>query len=112
LTSPVSGRDQVAVKADDDVAREEAAASRSLSQPFRPGPKNGRLLEQETGVDTVEQTRRTFEAAARLAAKLKDGERERAVTHGPRPQPAPAEAPPHTQQPGIHHGVRGGMPPA
>ncbi|MFF8097904.1 hypothetical protein [Streptomyces sp. NPDC016675] len=90
--------------------RRRARRLEVASQPFRPGPKNGRLLEQETGVDTVEQTRRTFEAAARLAAKLKDGKRERAVTHGSRPQPAPAEAPPHTQQPGIQHGVRGGMP--
>lgn len=58
----------------------------------------------ETGVDTVEKTCRTFEAAARLAAKLQDGRRERAVTHGPRPQPAPATAPqPHTQQPGTQH---------
>ncbi|MFD9601813.1 MobF family relaxase [Streptomyces sp. NPDC059970] len=80
------------------------AASRSHPRPFRSGPKNGRLLEPETGVDTVEQTRRTFEAAARLAAKLQDGKRERAVTHGPRPQPAPAAAPPpHTQPPGTQH---------
>ncbi|MFE5096684.1 MobF family relaxase [Streptomyces sp. NPDC056638] len=80
------------------------AASRSHPRPFRTGPKDGRLLEPETGVDTVEQTRRTFEAAARLAAKLQDGKRERAVAHGPRPQPAPATAsPPHTQQPGTQH---------
>jgi len=63
------------------------AASRSHPRPFRTGSKDGRLLEPETGVDTVEQTRRTFEAAARLAAKLQDGARERAVTHGPRPSP-------------------------
>ncbi|MFM9681648.1 MobF family relaxase [Streptomyces brasiliscabiei] len=80
------------------------AASRSHPRPFHTDRKAGRLLEQETGVDTMEQTRRTFEAAARLAAKLQDGKRERAVAHGPRPQPAPATAPPpHTQQPGTQH---------
>ncbi|MFD3701186.1 MobF family relaxase [Streptomyces sp. NPDC058646] len=80
------------------------AASSSRPRPFRTGRKDGRLLKQETGIDTVEQTRRTFEAATRLAAKLQDGKRERAVTHGPRPQPAPAMAPPpHTQQPGTQH---------
>ncbi|GAA2919445.1 hypothetical protein GCM10011428_39660 [Streptomyces violaceus] len=80
------------------------ATSRSRPRPFRTGPKDGRLLEPETGIDTVEQTRRTFEAAARLAARLQDGKRERAVAHGPRPQPAPATAPqPHTQQPGTQH---------
>lgn len=80
------------------------AASRSHPRPFRSGPKDGRLLELETGVDTVERTRRTFEAAARLAAKLQDGKRERAVAHGPRPQPAPATASqPPTQQPGTQH---------
>lgn len=77
------------------------AASRSLPRPFHSGREAGRVLEQETGVDTVEQTRRTLEAAA---AKLKDGIRERAVAHGPRPQPVPATAPPpHTQQPGTQH---------
>jgi hypothetical protein len=81
-----------------------SAASRSRPLPFRAGPKDARFLEPETGVDTVEQTRRTFEAAARPAARLQDGERERAVAHGPRPQPAPATAPqPHTQQPGPQH---------
>lgn len=80
------------------------AASRLHPRPFRSGPEDDHLLEPETGVDTVEQTRRTFEAAARLAAKLQDGKRERAVTHGPRPQPAPATAPqPHTQQSGTQH---------
>lgn len=39
----------------------------------------------------VEQTRRTFEAAAaKMASRLQDGVRDRAVAHGPRPQPAPA----------------------
>jgi hypothetical protein len=81
------------------------AALRSHPRPFRSGRKDGRLLERETGVDTVEQTRRTFEAAARLAAKLRDGPRERAVASGLRPQPVPAATapPPHTQQPGIQH---------
>ncbi|MFJ7905148.1 MobF family relaxase [Streptomyces sp. NPDC096198] len=77
------------------------AASRSHPRPFHSDREAGRVLEQETGVDTVEQTRRTLEAAA---AKLQDGIRERAVAHGPRPQPAPATAPPpHTQQPGTQH---------
>ncbi|MGW5098157.1 MobF family relaxase [Streptomyces nodosus] len=77
------------------------AALRSHPRPFHSGRGAVRVLEQETGVDTVEQTRRTLEAAA---AKLQDGIRERAVAHGPRPQPAPATAPPpHTQQPGTQH---------
>ncbi|CAM5725208.1 MULTISPECIES: MobF family relaxase [Streptomyces] len=77
------------------------AASRSHPRQFHSDREAGRVLEQETGVDTVEQTRRTLEAAA---AKLQDGIRERAVAHGPRPQPAPATAPPpHTQQPGTQH---------
>ncbi|MFF7975887.1 MobF family relaxase [Streptomyces sp. NPDC007905] len=77
------------------------AASRSHPRPFHSDREAGRVLEPETGVDTVEQTRRTLEAAA---AKLQDGIRERAVAHGPRPQPAPAAAPsPHTQQPGTQH---------
>ncbi|WP_330301673.1 hypothetical protein [Streptomyces sp. NBC_00589] len=78
------------------------AASRSHSRPFHTGRRAGRLLEQESGVDvdTVEQSRRTFEAAARL----QDGMRERAVARGPRPQPAPVTAsPPHTEQPGVQH---------
>lgn len=69
-------------------------------------PEGRRLLEQESGVDvdTVEQSRRTFEAAAQLAARLQDGMRERAVGRGPRPQPFPVTAsPPHTQQPGVQH---------
>jgi len=81
------------------------AASRSHPRPFRTGPKNGRLLEQETGVDTVEQTRQTLEAAAaQVAATLQDSRRAREAAHGPRPQPTPATAPPpHTQQPGAQH---------
>ncbi|MFC4506159.1 MULTISPECIES: MobF family relaxase [Streptomyces] len=84
------------------------AASRSQPRPFRTDPKADRplSLEPEFGidVDVVEQTRRTFEAAAKLAAKLQDGARERGVVHSPRPQPAPATAPPpHTQQPGTQH---------
>ncbi|MEV0982439.1 MobF family relaxase [Streptomyces sp. NPDC049915] len=77
------------------------AALRSHPRPFHYAREASRVLEEETGVDTVEQTRRTLEAAA---AKLQDGIRERAVAHGPRPQPAPATAPPpHTQQPGTEH---------
>ncbi|MFJ2565750.1 MobF family relaxase [Streptomyces sp. NPDC087568] len=77
------------------------AASRSHPGPFHSDREAGRVLGQETGVDTVEQTRRTLEAAA---AKLQDGIRECAVAHSPRPQPAPATAPPpHTQQPGTQH---------
>ncbi|CAL9627932.1 hypothetical protein SUDANB99_05955 (plasmid) [Streptomyces sp. enrichment culture] len=77
------------------------AASRPRSRPLRTGRKAGRLLEQETGVGTVEQTRRTLEA---VAAELQDGIRERALAFGPRPRPAPATAPqPHTPQPGTRH---------
>ncbi|MGW0538094.1 MobF family relaxase [Streptomyces sp. NPDC003032] len=80
------------------------AASRSRPRPFRTGPKNGRLLEPETGVATVEQTRQTLEAAAQVAATLQDSRRAREAAHGPRLQPVPATAPPpHAQQPGIQH---------
>ncbi|MDQ1013403.1 conjugative relaxase-like TrwC/TraI family protein [Streptomyces sp. V4I23] len=81
------------------------AASRSYPRPFRSGRKDGRLLEPETGVDTVEQTRQTLEAAAaQVAATLQDSRRAREVAHGPRPQPTPATAPPpYTQQPGVQH---------
>jgi hypothetical protein len=55
------------------------AASRSHPRPFHTGPKGGRLLERETGVDTVEQTRQTLEAAAvQVAATLQDSRRARA----------------------------------
>ncbi|WP_405454334.1 relaxase domain-containing protein [Streptomyces achromogenes] len=60
------------------------AASGPRPQPLRTGRKAGHFPEQETGVDTVEQTRRTLEA---VAAELQDGVRERAVTFGPRPRP-------------------------
>ncbi|WP_409239341.1 hypothetical protein [Streptomyces sp. PA5.6] len=40
-------------------------------------------MEQETGVDTVEQTRRTLAAAA----KLQEASGERAAAFGPRSQP-------------------------
>ncbi|MFJ1550139.1 hypothetical protein [Streptomyces sp. NPDC088246] len=62
------------------------------------------MPEQATDVAAVEQTRRTFEAAvAKMAVKLQDGVRERAVAHGPRPQPtSPAAPPSHTQEPGAH----------
>lgn len=81
------------------------AASRSHPRPFRTGPKNGRLPEPETGVDTVEQTRQTLEAAAaQVAATLQDSQRAREAAHGLRPQPTPAAVPqPHTQQPGTQH---------
>ncbi|WP_434600245.1 MobF family relaxase [Streptomyces sp. A5-4] len=81
------------------------AASRSHPRPFHTGPKAGRLLEPETGVDAVERTRQTMEAAAaKLAATLQDSKRAREVAHGLRPQPVPAPAPaPYTQQPGIQH---------
>ncbi|WP_318206193.1 hypothetical protein [Streptomyces sp. SCL15-4] len=78
------------------------ALSRPRPQPLRTGRKGGHLLEreaavdfmgQETGVDTVEQTRPRLEA---VAAKLQDGIRERATTFGPDP-------PQHTEQPGIRH---------
>ncbi|MFJ4858667.1 MobF family relaxase [Streptomyces sp. NPDC088730] len=77
------------------------AASRPHPRPFPTGLKAGRLLEAGTGIDTVERTRQTMEAAAaQLAATIQDSKRAREVAHGPRPQPAPA---PHTQQPGIQH---------
>ncbi|MFE9139414.1 MobF family relaxase [Streptomyces sp. NPDC007355] len=81
------------------------AASRSHPRPFRAGRKDGRLLEPETGVDALEQTRQTLEAAAaKVAATLQDSQRAREAAHGLRPQPAPAAVPqPHTQQPGTQH---------
>ncbi|GGU67659.1 hypothetical protein GCM10010259_67210 [Streptomyces daghestanicus] len=81
------------------------AASRSHPRPFRTGGQDGRRQEPETGVDTVEQTRQTLEAAAaQVAATLQDSRRAREAAHGPRPQPTPATAPPpHTQQPGAQH---------
>ncbi|MFJ2709047.1 MobF family relaxase [Streptomyces sp. NPDC087428] len=81
------------------------AASRTYPRPFRAGPKADHLLEPETGVDTVERTRQTMEAAAaQLAATIQDSKRAREVAHGLRPQPDPAASPPpHTQQPGIQH---------
>ncbi|MCX5112390.1 hypothetical protein OOK13_28605 [Streptomyces sp. NBC_00378] len=64
----------------------------------------GRVQEQASDVAAVEETRRTFEAAAKMAAKLQDGVRDRATAHGG-PQPAPATSPsPRTQQPGVQHG--------
>lgn len=78
------------------------AALRSHPRPFRDGRKDGRLLDPETGVDTVERTRQTLAAAAaQVAATLQDSRRAREAAHGLRPQPTPATAPPpHTQQPG------------
>jgi hypothetical protein len=75
------------------------AAPRSRLRPPRTDRKAGRVPEQVTDVAAVDQTRRTFEAAAaKMAAKLQDGVRDRAVAHGPRPQPT---APTHAQQPGA-----------
>lgn len=81
------------------------ATSSSHQRPLRTGPKAGRLLEPETGIDTVERTRQTMEAAAaQLAATIQDSKRAREVAYGLRQQPAPAPAPaPPTQQPGIQH---------
>ncbi|MFD9286472.1 hypothetical protein ACFWD7_56930 [Streptomyces mirabilis] len=78
------------------------AAPRSRLRPLRTDRKAGRVPEQATDVAAMDQTRRTFEAAAKMAAKLTDGVRDRAVARGPRPQPtAPAAPPTHTQQPGA-----------
>ncbi|MFC8015528.1 MobF family relaxase [Streptomyces cinereoruber] len=75
----------------------------SHQRPFRNGRKNGRLPEPETGVDAVEQTRQTLEAArAQMIATLQDSQRAREADHARRPQPTPATTPqPHTQPPGI-----------
>ncbi|MEU9471304.1 MobF family relaxase [Streptomyces avermitilis] len=79
------------------------AAQRSRLRPTRTDRKAGRVPEQATDVAAMDQTRRTFEAAAaKMAAKLTDGVRDRAVAHGPRSQPtALATTPTHTQQPGA-----------
>ncbi|MFD4543519.1 MobF family relaxase [Streptomyces bauhiniae] len=62
----------------------------------------GHALEQETDVAALEQTRATIEAVAKMAAKLQDGIRERAVVQDSRPQPAPSvPTPSHTQPPGV-----------
>ncbi|MDX5564400.1 MobF family relaxase [Streptomyces sp. ID05-04B] len=73
-------------------------ASRSRPRPSRPDRKAGRSQEQKQGTDVaaLEQTRRTIEAAAKMAAKLQDGVRERAVAPGPAPQ-----QPSHIQHPGV-----------
>jgi hypothetical protein len=84
-----------------------AAPAAPNSRPRRPRTdrKTSRGQEQTTDLATVEQTRRTFEAAAAMAAKLQDGIRDRAVAHGPRPQPTPATSPrAHTQQPHAQPG--------
>ncbi|MFD3821869.1 MobF family relaxase, partial [Streptomyces sp. NPDC058625] len=79
------------------------AAPRSRLQQSRTDRKAGRVPEQATDVAAMDQTRATFEAAAaKMAAKLTDGVRDRAVAHGPRPQPtAPTTSSTHTQQPGA-----------
>ncbi|MEU5403909.1 MobF family relaxase [Streptomyces sp. NPDC005963] len=74
--------------------------SRSGPRPSRPDRKSGRAQEQGTDVAALEQTRATIEAVAKVAAKLQDGVRERAVARGPRPHPAPP-APSHTPPPGA-----------
>ncbi|MDJ0385263.1 MobF family relaxase [Streptomyces sp. G-G2] len=68
----------------------------------RPDRKAGPAQEQQQGTDiaALEQTRATIEAVAKMAAKLKDGVRRRAVAPGPAPRPAPSP-PSHTQQPGV-----------
>ncbi|MGX1886632.1 hypothetical protein [Streptomyces sp. NPDC055287] len=70
-------------------------------RPDRTDRKAGRDQKQATDVATVEQTRRVFEAAAEVAAKLQDGVRERAVAHGSRPQPARQRRRRCTQQPDL-----------
>jgi hypothetical protein len=80
------------------------AASRPRPRSFHTGPTAGRVPERTTHVDTVEQTRRTLAEAA--LAEVQESARERAalLVHGPRPQTAPATAPPqHMQQPGTQH---------
>ncbi|WP_105973698.1 MobF family relaxase [Streptomyces geranii] len=75
--------------------RGEARAQRAIRKEVRD-------QEQMTDLATMEESRRVIEAvAAQMAAKLRDGMRERAAAHGPRLQPAPA---PHTQQPGVQPG--------
>ncbi|MFL4910438.1 hypothetical protein ACJ6WF_46830 [Streptomyces sp. MMS24-I2-30] len=64
------------------------------SRPSRTDRKASRGQERTTGIATVEQTRRVFEAVAGMAAELQDGIRDRAGTHRPRPRPTPATAPP------------------
>ncbi|MEV0889391.1 MobF family relaxase [Streptomyces microflavus] len=77
-------------------------AARSRLRSSRPDRKAGRGQEQGTDVAALEQTRATIEAAAKMAAKLQAGVRERAAALHPAPQPAPAASPPsHTQQPGV-----------
>ncbi|MFF1847128.1 MobF family relaxase [Streptomyces sp. NPDC058217] len=79
------------------------AAPTSRLRPDRADRKADRDQEQATDVATVEHTRRGFEAAAaKMAAKLQDGARERAIAHGPRPQPTPAATTPsRTQRPAL-----------
>ncbi|WUT40744.1 MobF family relaxase (plasmid) [Streptomyces sp. NBC_00690] len=77
-------------------------ASRSGPRPSRPDRKAGRAQQQGTDVAALDQTRATIEAVAKMAAKLQDGVRERAVARGPRPHPAPpSPAPSHTPPPGA-----------
>lgn len=69
-------------------------------RPGRAERRAGRDREPTTDVAAVEQTRRTLEAAAEMAARLQAGIRERAAACRPLLQPAPATAPPpHAQHP-------------
>ncbi|MGW1615148.1 MobF family relaxase [Streptomyces sp. NPDC002285] len=77
------------------------ATPRPQRRLARTDRKIGRGREQKTDVTTVEQTSQMLQAAA---ARLQDGMRERALTHGSPPQPAPATTPPpHAQPPGTQH---------
>ncbi|MFK8906225.1 hypothetical protein [Streptomyces sp. YS-3] len=79
-------------------------ASRSGPRLSRTDRKAGRAQEQQQGTDVaaLEQTRATIEAAAKMAVRLQDGVRERAVTHRLQSQAAPATpAPSHTPPPGV-----------
>lgn len=59
------------------------ATSRPHPRPLRTGPKAGRPLEPETGIDAMDQTRQTLEAAAaEMAATLQNSRRAREAAHG------------------------------
>ncbi|MCX4970775.1 relaxase domain-containing protein [Streptomyces sp. NBC_00654] len=78
-------------------------ASRSGPRLSRTDRKAGRAQEQQgTDVAALEQTRATIEAVAKMAVRLQDGVRERAVAHRPRPHPTPpTPSPSHTPPPGV-----------
>ncbi|MFE6946047.1 MobF family relaxase [Streptomyces chartreusis] len=78
-----------------------SAAPRPQRRLARTDRKASRGREQKTDVTTVEQSSQMLQAAV---ARLQDGMRERALTHGSRPQPAPATTPaPHARPPGTQH---------